>query len=80
MTKQEIIQRLRDAMKASGELDVNWDDVTESTAINSLVDSLSILDLIFEIQQEFDIEFDAEEMIGVDTVGDLADFLAKRIQ
>lgn len=80
MTKQEIIQRLRDAMKASGELDVNWDDVTESTAINSLVDSLSILDLIFEIQQEFEIEFDAEEMIGVDTVGDLADFLAKRIQ
>ena len=40
-------------------------------------DSLSILDLIYDVQQEFGIEFDAEELVNVNTVGDLADFIAE---
>jgi len=59
---------------------VDWDSVTLESRIDSLgFDSLSILDLIYDIQQAFGIEFEAEEMIGVTTVGELADFLKKKM-
>lgn len=80
MTRDEIVQRLRDAMRESSTQDVDWDAVSESTAIESLgFDSLSILDLIYEIQQKFKVEFEAEKMVDVRTVGDLVDFLEKRV-
>jgi acyl carrier protein len=37
-----------------------------------------MLDLIYDIQQGFGLEFDAEQMAGVRTVGDLVRFLASK--
>ncbi len=79
MTKSEIIEKLRDMMKRNSQEDIDWDSVTVDSNIESLgFDSLAILDLIYDIQQELDMEFDAEDMIGVDTVGKLADFLESK--
>ncbi len=76
MTKSEIIEKLRDMMKRNSQEDIDWDSVTADSRIEPLgFDSLAILDLIYDIQQELNLEFDAEEMMGVDTVGKLADFL-----
>jgi acyl carrier protein len=78
MTQQEIIDRLREAMQSSSIEEVDWQAVTAETTIGELgFDSLSILDLIYDVQQEFGIEFDAEELVNVNTVGDLADFIAE---
>lgn len=80
MTRDEIVEKLKEAMKSSTEVQADWDSVAEDTTIESLgFDSLSILDLIYDIQQLFDVEFDAEEMVGVDTVGALVDFLQAKI-
>jgi acyl carrier protein len=80
MTREEIIGLLRDAMRESSTQDADWDAVLESTAIESLgFDSLSILDLIYEIQQKFKVEFEAESMVDIRTVGDLVDFLQRRV-
>lgn len=77
MTREETIEKLREIMKASATEDVDWDAVSEDTTIESLgFDSLSILDLIYDIQQQFGIEFPAEQLVNVKTVGQLADFLA----
>ena len=55
MTQEEIIKKLRVMMKQSSQADVKWDTVTEESSIESLgFDSLSILDLIYDIQQELD--------------------------
>ena len=76
MTDQEIIEKLRGLMKESSQEDVNWDDMGPGSAIDSLgFDSLSILDLTYDIQQEFGIEFEAEEMVKVATVNDMVEFL-----
>jgi len=81
MTRDAILEKLRDAMQSATEEEVNWNTVTEDTAIGELgFDSLSILDLIYDVQQAFGIEFDAEELVNVNTVGELADFLEEELQ
>ena len=76
MTKDEIIETLRAILKNTSREKVNWDAVTTENTIASLgFDSLSILDLMYDIQQEFQIEFEAEEMIHIKTVGDLVAWL-----
>ena len=76
MLKQEIIDKLRNMMKRSSQAVVDWDSVSEKSTIESLgFDSLSILDLVYDIQHEFKLDFNAEEMVNIRTVGDLADFL-----
>ena len=80
MTKEEIIEKLKEAMKGSAEVQADWDSVSDETTIGSLgFDSLSILDLIYDIQQLFEVDFEAEEMVGVSTVGALADFLQSKL-
>jgi acyl carrier protein len=79
MTQQQIIERLRVMMRKSSQAQVNWDTVTADSTIASLgFDSLSILDLVYDIQQEFGFDFAAEELVGVKTVGQLAAFLEKK--
>jgi len=63
-------------MKSASQADINWDAVSMDSSIESLgFDSLSILDLTYDIQQEFNIAFEAEEMIRVSTVKDMIEFL-----
>lgn len=80
MTRQEIVEKLRALMKSASREKVDWDKVTEQSDIRTLgFDSLSILDLVYDIQQSFGAEFDAEELAGVKTVADLVSFLEKRV-
>ena len=37
------------------------------------------LDLIYDVQQAFGISFDAEKLVSVRTVGQLADFIGKEL-
>ncbi|MBA4388809.1 MAG: hypothetical protein C0404_12570 [Verrucomicrobia bacterium] len=80
MTRTEILDKLKHAMKQSCKEAVNWDAVTEDTRIAELgFDSLSILDLVYDMQQVFGLEFEAEELVGVKTAGQLVSFLEKKI-
>jgi len=79
MEPAEIIGKLRQSMKRSSASQVDWDSVTEETAIETLgFDSLSILDLVYDLQQDFGVEFEPEELAGMRTVGQLVDFLARK--
>jgi acyl carrier protein len=74
-----ILDRLRAVMRHCTTQEVDWDTVTPETEIQALgIDSLSVLDLIYEIQQEFDTEIEAEDFVGVNTVADVAALLQKR--
>lgn len=81
MTRQEILVKLREVMKSSSRAAVDWNAVTEDSEIPAIgFDSLSILDLVYDIQQAFGVSFDAEELTGIAKVGDLVTFLEKRVQ
>jgi len=80
MTRDEVIRKLREEMKVSSTEEADWDAVRAETTIESLgFDSLSILDLIYDVQQAFGLSFDAEKLVDVRTVGDLADFIQKEL-
>ncbi len=79
MTRSEIDHTLRNLMKTSSREKKDWDHVPESTPIASLgFDSLSILDLVYDLQQTFHLDFEAEELLGIKTVADLIDWLSAR--
>ena len=74
-----IIGRLRDILRESSEEDRDWDEVGAETTIESLgFDSLSILDLLYDVDQEFDIHLEATEVIDLSTVGEIAALLKER--
>lgn len=58
---------------------MDWSTVTEATTVESFgFDSLSVLDLIFDLEQEFGAEVEAKEMLALETVGDLVTLLSER--
>lgn len=74
-----IVERLRAVMKRSSRVQVDWSKVDAATRIDTIgFDSLTILDLIYDIQQEFKLDFEAEEVARIKTVGELAEFLARK--
>jgi len=80
MTRKEIGDKLRGIMRASSQEEVDWSAVTEQSQIADLgFDSLSILDLVYDIQQGFGVEFEAEQLTAVRTVADLVTFLEQRL-
>lgn len=79
MTDSEVMAKLEAVIAKASPKPVDWKSVTAETTIASIgFDSLSILDLIYDIQQAFGLQFDAEEMAGVRTVGDLVRFLKSK--
>ena len=80
MTKEEVIARLADVMKSVSQEDVDWSVISSESTIESLgFDSLSILDLMYDIQQEFDIEIEGEEIVDIKTVDELAAFIIDKV-
>jgi len=80
MTDKEILIKLRHVMKQTSPEKVDWNSVNMDATIESLgFDSLTILDLVYDIQQEFGIEFEAEGLAGVKTIGELINFLKSKM-
>jgi acyl carrier protein len=81
MIRNDILAKLKETMETSSPTPMDWESITEETTIGELgFDSLSILDLIFDVQQAFGIDFEAQELVNVNTVGELADFLEEELK
>ena len=79
-THAETTARLKAIVDRSALSRVDWSRVTEDSPIADLgFDSISVLDLIYDIQQDFGLQFDAEEMIDVRTMGELAVFIEAKL-
>ena len=61
------------------QLDVEADSITlESRLVDDLkADSLDVVELIMDLEQEFDIEIPDEELPKIRTVGDIVEYLEK---
>jgi len=61
------------------QLDVDASTITmESKLVDDLkADSLDVVELIMDLEQEFDIEIPDEQLPKVRTVGDIVDYLEK---
>ena len=81
MTRAEILAGIRRGMaESSTRENVNWSAVTETDTIESFgFDSLALLDLIFDLEQEFGVQIEAKQMPQMKSLGDLVTFLQERM-
>lgn len=63
----------------SEQLDIDAATISADTnLIEDLgVDSLDIVEMFMEVQDEFDIEIPDEDVDSIKTIGDMADYIAK---
>lgn len=76
MSRDNILQRLGTVIEDSSAEDIDWSTVDNETTLDSFgFDSLSVLDLIFDLDQEFGTEIEASEILKMNTVGDMVTYL-----
>jgi len=80
MNRDEINRRLIGVMEEASVEGFDAGTVAETTPLESFgVDSLVMIDLIFDLEQEFGVKMRAEELTSLATVGDLLTFLEERV-
>jgi acyl carrier protein len=80
MTPYDILAQLKTLMASVSQAPVDWPSVTLETPIRSLgLDSLSIMDLAYDLSQHFNVEFDLMNAGPINTVGDVVS-LIQRLQ
>lgn len=79
MSEQEIIDKLRDILRDNAMEERDWDQVDGDTTFESIgIDSLSILDLLYDVDQVFGVHLEAADVIEIQTVGEIAALLQQR--
>lgn len=78
-SKQEkIIGQLRGILEESATTELDWDTIDPNTTIESLgLDSLTILDLLYDIEEVIGVHLEAKEVLNITTLGEIVDLLIK---
>lgn len=72
----EVLARLRDVLRDSAVEEHDWDAVGSETEIESLgFDSLTILDVLYDVEEEFGIALDPKKVVKTRTVGEIVALL-----
>jgi len=80
MNRDEITRRMFGVIEEAAVEGFDAGNVNEQTPLESFgVDSLVMIDLIFDLEQEFGVKMRAEELTSLATVGDLITFLEARV-
>jgi acyl carrier protein len=70
MKRQDILQRLVAVISVSAPIEAS--SVTEATSLESFsIDSLALIDLIFDVEQEFGVKLSVARLTGMRSMGDL---------
>ena len=72
-----MLEKIREILEE--ELNIDPEDVTEDSDFRDDlgIDSLDLFELVMNLENEYGIEFPAEELENLRTVGDVIDFLEK---
>ncbi|MCY3931533.1 MAG: acyl carrier protein [Acidobacteria bacterium] len=72
----DVLVRLRDVLRDSAVEEHDWDAVEAETPIESLgFDSLTILDVLYDVEEEFGIALDPKQVVKTRTVGEIITLL-----
>lgn len=78
MDKNELIEKVNTVL--ADEFEVEVSDIAADKSIKETLnlDSLSLVDLVALIEEEFSVKIQGSEMSSIQTFGDLYDYLAKK--
>ena len=81
MTNQDIISKIKTIVTPYTQRKEGLSEFTESTNfLNDLeINSANLVDVVLDVEDEFDIEIDNESMEGMMTVGDARDIIVKKL-
>ena len=78
-SRREIIEQLKPALALASNARANLTDLTEGSTIIEDVGlaSLDLLELRFELENQWQIQISDEQAIGLRTIGDIVDLIAQ---
>jgi len=76
-SKEEIIiGQLRGILEESSVKDQDWDAFCAATTIEDIgLDSLTILDLLYDIEEVIGVHLEAKQVLKISTVGEIVSLL-----
>jgi acyl carrier protein len=81
MTREQLISELRTLLRKQQQLKVDVDAIGVDTRFDQIgFDSLSILDFMYEVETRFGVVPEIAELVKMQQVSDLVDFLLPRIK
>lgn len=79
MNRDEILAKLRDILVKQLDVDASAVTLEASFADDLDADSLELVELIMELEDQFGVKISDEEAKDITTVGAAVDFIAERI-
>lgn len=74
-----IVEKLREIMETSATEELDWSNYGPQSTIESLgLDSLTILDLLYDVEQELGVHLEAKDIVSVGNIGEMASLLIDR--
>jgi len=80
MTRDEIVRGLTDLLTRQEQVKVDVSAITEDTRIDRIgFDSISILDFVYDVEERFRVQTEIADLVDMERVGDLIDYLEARL-
>lgn len=81
MTDKEILEKIKNIVKPYVQREEGLDNFSESTDFlkDLEINSANLVDVVLDVEDEFNIEIDNDSMEGMHTVGDAKDIIQKKL-
>ena len=64
----------------SQQLDIPAEEMDRNTTFESLhLDSLDMVEMVMDMEEELGVDFEMEGKLNVETIGELADYIAEKL-
>lgn len=78
MTRESVVERIKEVMSRYLEVPVSSIDSFKEL-IKYNIDSIDMIELVANLEDEFDLELDPEDFMGVDSIISLAEVITEKI-
>lgn len=80
MTREQIVDVLRELLARQEQLKVSVDAITLDSRIDQLgFDSLSVLDFVYDMENRFKVPIEIADLVALERVDELVEYLRRKL-